>query len=109
MGWIKCNVYASFSMTECMVGISICIRDDTNNFIGSQTHWYTPIIEVYIGKTIGLFLAIKWVRKLGYKDVIFEMNAKIIVDAFNSNQMANNEFGFFFGFKWELKPPKQRN
>lgn len=40
-----------------------------------------------------MYLAIKWVRELGFKDVIFELDAKLVVDAFNSPNVANNEFG----------------
>lgn len=66
--------------------VGICPRDDSSNFICAQTHWYTPITEVHIGEIMGLFLAIKWVRELGYKDVIFEMDTKMAVDALNSIQ-----------------------
>lgn len=42
---------------------------------------------------MGLFLDINWVRELGYKDVIFELDVKFVVDAFNSKNVFIFEFG----------------
>lgn len=41
---------------------------------------------------MGLYLAIHWVRELNYKDVIFELDAKCVVDAFKSKRPSIAEF-----------------
>lgn len=43
---------------------------------------------------MGLHYVITWVLKLGFKDVVFEMVAKFVVDAFNSKSLIISEFGF---------------
>lgn len=52
-------------------------------------------MDVLLGETMGLHLAINWLRKLGALRmyVIFEMYAKFVVDAFNSRNVALSEFG----------------
>ncbi|KAL6549455.1 hypothetical protein OROHE_008572 [Orobanche hederae] len=92
-GSVKCNIDASFSLTDNRVGIGLCIRDHLGNFIRAKTHWFTPLTAVLMGESMGLHLAINWVRELGLKDVIFEMDAKMVVDAFNSSKVVISEFG----------------
>lgn len=76
----------------------MCLRDDSENFIRAKTHWYSPIRNVLLGETMGFFLAINWVCELGCKDVIFELDAKYVVDAFNSKNVFISEFGFYSKF-----------
>lgn len=70
---LNCNIDASFSLTENKVCISLCIRDALGNFI--------------MGETMGLYLAISWVREVSFKEIIFEMDEKMMVVAFNSNKI----------------------
>ncbi|KAL8530431.1 hypothetical protein ACS0TY_007461 [Phlomoides rotata] len=35
------------------------------------------------GEAIGLFEALNWIKDLGLRDVVIEMDAKLVVDAFN--------------------------
>lgn len=42
---------------------------------------------------MGLLLAVKWVQRLGLTDVVVELDAKIVVDAFNLVVFPNYEFG----------------
>lgn len=55
-------------------------------FIRAKTIWFSPITDVIIGESMGLLLAINWVRELDYKDVVFELDAKFFVDAFKSRK-----------------------
>lgn len=38
---------------------------------------------MYKGEALGLLLSIEWVRELDFNDVIFELDAKVMVDDFN--------------------------
>lgn len=93
--WVKRNVDASFSLVENNVGVGMCLQDDYDQFICARTHWSSPITDVLLRETLGLYLAIFWVCEFGYKDVIFEMDAKCVVDAFNSNNNVISEFGSY--------------
>jgi len=41
------------------VGISICIIDEEGAFVLARTEWFSPILDVDIGKVSGLFKAIE--------------------------------------------------
>lgn len=51
-------------------------------------------ISVKEGDAYGLLQAIKWVAKLGFNDVIFELDAKVVVDFFNKPTVDFTYFGF---------------
>lgn len=65
------------------VGISICLSDHHENFIKAKTTRYAPVLLVKEGEANGLLQAIKWTSKLGLNNVIFELDAKLVVDSFN--------------------------
>lgn len=55
--------------------VGIC--DEFGVFIGAKTHWISPILDVSLGEAMSLLLAIKWVRELGFTNIIFELDAKV--------------------------------
>jgi hypothetical protein len=57
LGRYKCNVDPSFSNGLNKVGIYICIRDDHDRFVLARTEWISPILDVEVGKAIGLLTA----------------------------------------------------
>jgi len=65
------------------VGISICLSDHHENFIKAKTTRHAPVLFVKEGELYGLLQAIKWTSKLGLNNVIFELDAKLVVDSFN--------------------------
>lgn len=71
----------------------MCLRDSSGTFISARTLCFTPSTEVYIGEATGLYHAMLWVRQMGLKDVLFELDAKMVVDACNSPIVPNSEFG----------------
>lgn len=91
--FVKFNTDVSFSVKENKVGIGMCLWDDADNFIRVGTPWFSPITDVPLGETMCLLLAIQWVRELGLKDVIIKLDAKMVVDAFNSKNTDIFEFG----------------
>ncbi|KAK6145715.1 hypothetical protein DH2020_022535 [Rehmannia glutinosa] len=77
VGMYKCNVDASFFKYESKYGLGMSIRDDT----GVQ------------GEGLSLLEGIKWSKALGLQNVIFEMDAKIVVDALKKTDTDLSEFG----------------
>lgn len=76
----------------------MCLHDDRDIFIGAKTYWYSSLIDVILGETMSLYVAINYVSDMGLNDIIFEMNDKCVVDAFNSNKPAISEFGCLIKF-----------
>lgn len=77
--WL-CQMHVCFG-SENKVGIGICLLIDIGNFLGAQTQWVEPILEV-AHEALGLLFTFKWVKHLGHRDAIFELDAKLVVDDF---------------------------
>jgi ribonuclease HI len=92
-GRFKCNIDASFSEVSNMVGIGMCIRDENGTFVLAKQEFFSPICEVHIGEALGLLSALDWVHNLNLGPVDFEMDAKRVVDSFNSRNCDVTEFG----------------
>ena len=91
-GRFKCNVDASFSVHLNVVGYGMCIRDDRGNFVKARTMWSSPVCVSDIGEALGLSQAIQWVHDLQLLNVDFELDAKRVVDYFNTGNNDISEF-----------------
>jgi len=58
------------------VGVGICVRDDYEAFVLTHTEWFTPMLGVYIGETLGLLSVIKRVKDLQMWNMDFEVDSK---------------------------------
>jgi hypothetical protein len=92
-GRVKCNIDASFSPNLNRVDIGICIRDEFGVYVLAKYDKFSPICDVRIGEDLGLLLALKWVYELNLGPVDFELDSKLVVDSFNSNNHDVSEFG----------------
>ncbi|XP_039687037.1 uncharacterized protein [Medicago truncatula] len=92
-GLFKCNIDAAFSETTNLVGIGMCIRDEDGHFVLAKTDYFSPTCNVHIGEALGLLSAMDWVHLLQPGTVDFEMDAKRVVDSFNSRQSEATEYG----------------
>lgn len=61
--------------------------------VRAQTPWLIPFNDVMNGEALGLICAIKWVRMCGFRNLIFELDAKLVVDAFNSSNSLLTDVG----------------
>ncbi|KAL8518712.1 hypothetical protein ACS0TY_009890 [Phlomoides rotata] len=64
--YLKLNVDGSF-YADTRASLSLC-----------------PLYSSDEGEVIGLFEALNWIKDLGLRDVVIEMDAKLVVDAFNA-------------------------
>jgi hypothetical protein len=53
-------------------------------------------MDVRIGEGVGLLSAIEWVQELEFKQVVFSLDAKSIVDSFNMCTHDRTELGSIF-------------
>jgi hypothetical protein len=92
-GFVKCNVDASFSKPLNKVGIGMCLRDEFGMYMGAKTMWFQPLMDVRIGEVVGLLSVIERVQELEFKQVVFSLDAKSIVDSFNMCTHDRTELG----------------
>jgi hypothetical protein len=61
----------------------MCIFDHNGNFVQVKTMCYSPLLSVKEGEALGLLQAIRWIGNMGMDNVIFELDAKVVVNCFN--------------------------
>ncbi|XVE68372.1 hypothetical protein DITRI_Ditri09bG0063100 [Diplodiscus trichospermus] len=67
------------------------LRDDSGNFIACNMVLIDGLLPPKEAESVGLLEAIKWVQSLQWKNVIFELDAKLVVDAIHSNTANRSE------------------
>lgn len=83
MGYVKCNIDASFSSVHNRTWIGLCIGDETGLFIVAKTIWVQPVVPLNVGEAIRLLTTMKWIVQLGFNNALFAMDSKVVVDVFN--------------------------
>lgn len=91
VGWVKCSIGTSFSITENKVSL-VCVLEMMLVTFRAKIHLVMTLTDVLLDETISLYLAIHWVRELGFKGVIFDLDTKLVVEAFISKNNAISEF-----------------
>ena len=81
--FLKCNVDAAFLSSYQRTGVGMILRDEAGQFVACATTVLHRLHEVREGEAIGLKEALSWVKGLGYQKVMFELDAKSVVDAVN--------------------------
>jgi len=59
----------------------------------AKTEWFSPILKVDVGESLGLLSAIRWLKDLHINNVVFESDSKRVVDSFHSNRKDEYDFG----------------
>lgn len=91
-GFIKCNTdVAIFNDISC-ASISAVFRDAGGNFLAGRTYTIAGVPLVKECETIALLEAISWAVDLGFHSVIFESDAKLVVDVVHSSHDDQTEF-----------------
>lgn len=58
------------------------IRDASGGFITARSVLVSGIVQVKEAEALGLLEVARWVKYLNIHNIIFEMDAKIVVDSF---------------------------
>jgi len=61
--------------------------------VKANTMWTSSICDMVVREALGLSYAIKWVQELQLTIVDFELDAKRVIDYFNSGSNDISEFG----------------
>jgi len=91
-GMLKCNMDATSKYNK--VGTCMCVRDHKGNNIKAKTISFLSYLQVKDGEAFGLLQVIKLIDKLGLNNVIFDIDAKQMVDSFNDLNLDLSPFGF---------------
>jgi hypothetical protein len=82
LGWYKCNVDAGFHREVTKTTAGWCTRDYLGRFITADTCWKEGHLSIVEGEA--LLEAMKAMEQHGATQVIFETNAKSVVDAIHN-------------------------
>lgn len=82
----KCNGYASFSTSLNKVGFRVCIQDAKGNYVIGRTACFTPLLDVEMGKAIGLLHAMQWVKFFNLVNMDFETDSKVVANSIVSKR-----------------------
>jgi hypothetical protein len=88
----KYNVDATFMHNK--VGAEMCIRDHKGKFVKAKTVSFPPPLQVKEEEAFGLPQTINWIGELSLTNVIFNLDAKVVVDGFNNFCLDLSSFGF---------------
>ena len=101
-GRFKCNVDAPFSDQFQRTGIGICVRDKSGTFVLAKVQQFGHIYPVAIGEALGLYHALQWMTDMQFDNIDFELDSKIMRDAFHSRKTDVTDFGSIIGACREL-------
>ena len=95
VGMLKCNVDVAFLPSYQQTGLGMILWNVEGQFVACATTIFNSLTEVREGEALGLHEALSWVKRLGYQQVVFELDAKSVVDAVNSDLHMSDvsEFG----------------
>lgn len=92
LGFVKCNVDASFFHHEQKTEVGLCLRDDFGAYIMAKSVRWPHLLSVREGEAEGLLVALYWMQELGYANIIFELDCKVVVDSVSNSTLENSEF-----------------
>ena len=93
VGVVKCNCDAALFQREGYTGMGCVLRDSQGEFIGCYSAKNHEVLSSRDAEVNGLRQTIIWILRLEFPSVVFELDAKTVVDAFYATSDDNSEFG----------------
>lgn len=93
-GWCKANWDVSIDKAQGRMGIRIAVRDDRGRVIAASSKMRQGSFEPATGEALPSFHAISLCKELGIQHIWLEGDAKIIVDALNSNRCTWSRYDY---------------
>ncbi|RHN55650.1 hypothetical protein MtrunA17_Chr5g0420211 [Medicago truncatula] len=84
---------ATFFTTEKKVSMRACLRDEKGTFVAALTIYCEAAMIIVEGEAWDLYQDIQWISSLGYHDVIFELDCKMVADDVHNSKMNLSEYG----------------
>ncbi|XVF66423.1 hypothetical protein PTKIN_Ptkin10aG0034300 [Pterospermum kingtungense] len=93
LDFLKCNVDTAVNLNGMAVGLGMVLRNGKGQLITAKEIACASSMQVNEAEAYGLLQAVIWARQMRFKRVIFESDAKTVVDAVNHSQLDFSEFG----------------
>ncbi|KAK6147870.1 hypothetical protein DH2020_018782 [Rehmannia glutinosa] len=90
--FLKCNVDASVSYASKQTGIGMVLRNDRGEFLVARTITFPGTYQIREAELIGLREILSWIFGMGLKQVIFESDAKVVIDNLRSVDIGESEY-----------------
>ena len=90
---LKCNIDGAIFQNSNYVGVGMILQDDTSSFVAARSNYFNGLGSIREVKITGLVEAIHWVLSIGFSQVLFELDAKGVVDTIASMDQDLSEFG----------------
>ncbi|XP_058733181.1 uncharacterized protein LOC131604778 [Vicia villosa] len=91
-GWLKCNVDARFNKQWGTTNGGWCVRDKSGNFVVAGVAWDIGTLSILEAEASAIKEAIESAIALHLENVIFESDARHVVQAIHSNHKGDSEF-----------------
>lgn len=85
-GWIKINVDAACKQGENLVRVGCIARDDRGHFIRARNNVLRGSFQAREAEALSLKEALSWAKQWRINKIVFESNAKILVEAVNGSR-----------------------
>ncbi|XP_073026701.1 uncharacterized protein [Primulina eburnea] len=92
--FLKCNTDAAIFTDNNTFGLSSVLRDENGEFMACRVQHGPGNPMVKECEFLALLNAITWIKEMNMTNVIFELDAKTIVDVIKSSDHDTMEFGF---------------
>ena len=83
-GMLKCNINEAIFQNNNVVGVGLILRDETSSFVAARSNYFNGLRSVREVEITDLVEAIHWVLSMRFSQVLFELDAKGVVDAITS-------------------------
>ncbi|XP_039683319.1 uncharacterized protein [Medicago truncatula] len=89
---LKCNIDASFSISQNRTGIGLC-RDGEGNFVLAKTMNFAVVHAADVREALGLYHALEWLWDMQLDNIDFEVDSRTTQLAFYARKDDVSEFG----------------
>ena len=94
---LKLNIDTTMLKDPTVVGVGMVLHDSDGLLVACKSVVLPFCYSVKEAEAVGLCKGLQWLLELHHFEVDVELDAKIMVDAFHSEPLAIDEFGYIIG------------
>lgn len=96
MFFYRLHVFCTYLILEININDAVygwILFDSSGSFLACGMDRLTGLKHVHECEAIGLLEAMSWTSDMGFTNVVFECDLKMVIDAINSSEEIRKEFG----------------
>lgn len=93
MHFLKFNIDAAILKNQNKVGVGVCVRNASGQFVNGVTDWMDATMTPAEGEAWGLLQGLKWAVYSSYDLVHFELDCKQVVEDVQQTTSDSTEYG----------------